>query len=224
MDQLAGRLTFVVGQYKLVAEDAGGSQTTANFNFTVVNSANKGFIRVSQTDPRYFEYDDSAYFPGLGYNLSSRAIDWINPESNSATFQVMADNGIELVRTWLSQWSVYGSAWSPWKSHNSAHQAQEPDARLRHDAAPPFNLVLGVDPPIARAESDIFLWLAHDETVFSDGRQWDFTPCMVMGWESPQIPLERNTDYRVRIRYKEQDLTGPKVAGQPFGFTVKTGG
>ncbi|MEJ2748203.1 MAG: DUF5060 domain-containing protein, partial [Anaerolineae bacterium] len=209
-------------QYKLVAEDAGGSQTTASFSFTVVNSANKGFIHVSDNDPRYFVYDDGSYFPGLGYNLNYRAVDWINPESNSATFQTLSDNGIQLIRTWLSQWSIYGSAWSPWKSHNPAHQTQEPDVRLRHDAVLPDSLSGAL--PVARAESDVFLWLSYDETVFSGDKQWNFTPCMVMGWESPQIPLERSTDYRVRVRYKEEGLTGPKVAGQPFGFTVKTGG
>ena len=213
-----------VWEYKLVAIDATGGSETPVDTFTVVSSQSGGFVQVSQTDPRYFEFDDGSYFPALGYNLSYRNVDWINPiQQNQDDFQMMSDNGIQLIRIWLSQWSIYGSTWSPWKSFNPAHQSQEPDARLRHDAAPPFNLT-AADPPIAVPESEVFLWLSHDETMFSDGWQWDFTPCMVIGWESPSLPVKQNTDYRIRVRYKEQNLIGPKVSGSPFGFTIKSGG
>lgn len=204
-------------QFKLIAQDGSGIYETEAFTFTVVPSAHKGFIRVSQADPRYFEFEDGTYFPGLGYNFD------IPVEED--TFRIMSENGIQLIRTWLpSQLSIFGSAWSPWSSFGAAPWPAEPNARLRHDAAPPFNLKPGVDPPIARPGSEVFLWLSHDETVSDDGKQWDFVPCVVWGWLTPQLPVKRDTDYRVRVRYKERDLVGPKVAGQPYGFAVKTGG
>jgi len=45
-------------QFKLRAQDSSGIYETEPQSFTVVSSNNKGFVRVSQTDSRYFEYDD----------------------------------------------------------------------------------------------------------------------------------------------------------------------
>ncbi|HEX7976158.1 MAG TPA: hypothetical protein VF498_17245, partial [Anaerolineales bacterium] len=42
-------------------------------------------------------------------------------------------------------------------------------------------------------------------------------------WKAPPA-VKRNTDYRVRIRYKTEDIQGPRQPGQPFGFVAKTGG
>ena len=204
-------------QVKLVAQDAGGTYETEPFSFNVAASDNQGFIQVSERDPRYFEYEDGTYFPALGYNLPIAG--------NLDAFPIMAENGIHFIRTYLpSQYGIFGSAWSPWRAIGAAPPSQEPDARLRHDSAPPFNLSPAEDEPIARPESEVFLWLSHDETVSDNGQQWNFVPCVMIGWESPLVPLKRDTDYRLRVRYKEQDLAGPKVEGQPFGFAVKEAG
>jgi hypothetical protein len=204
-------------QFKLTAQDASGLYETDTFSFAVAPSTNKGFIRVSQTDPRYFEFEDKTYFPALGYNFGIRA--------DEDSFRTMSENGIQLIRTWLpSQLSIFGSAWSSPVPYGAAPWPSEPSARLNYDAASPFNLTPGVNPPLARPDSEVFLWLSHNETVSEDGNQWDFVPCAVWGWQSPQLPVKPNVDYRIRVRYKEQALTGPKVAGQPYGFAVKVGG
>lgn len=213
-----------VWQYKIAVQDKDGHNETDASSFRVAASSNKGFIRVSERDRRYFEHNDGTYFPGLGYNLNYRRVDWINPTENQSSFQKLRENNIQLLRIWLSQWSIFGSAWSPWKSLNPAHQTQGDNSRLRHDAGPPFSLTPGVDSPIARQDSDVFLWLSHDETKNDKGQQRKLTPCMVLGWESPLLAVKPNTDYRMRVRYKEQGLIGPKVAGHPFGFTVKIAG
>jgi hypothetical protein len=57
-------------QFKLRAQDAGGTSETAPQGFTVVDSDHHGFVRVSARDPRYFEHDDGSYFLGLGYNMN----------------------------------------------------------------------------------------------------------------------------------------------------------
>ncbi len=55
-------------QFRLAAQDAGGIYQTEAYAFSVTPSENKGFIKVSRSDPRYFEYDNGTYFTGLGYN------------------------------------------------------------------------------------------------------------------------------------------------------------
>ena len=57
-------------QYKLTAQDASGKAESSIGHFTVISSQNPGFIKVSENDARYFEFDNGDYFPGLGYNLN----------------------------------------------------------------------------------------------------------------------------------------------------------
>ncbi len=203
-------------QYKLTLQDARGKFERAPTTFAVISSTDKGFIRVSKHDTRYFEFDNGSYFPALGYNLSVADL--------QASLPTLAANGIQFIRTWLpSQLSIFGAAWSPWRSYNPLHNGALPDARLRYDVAWPFQLKPGVDAPLARPASETFLWLSQNETTYADGKQWDFAPCMVLGWQTPPLPVKRNTNYRVRVRYRTHNLTGPKLAGSPFGFTVKLG-
>lgn len=203
-------------QYKVSMTDAGGAYETKSFSFTVAPSGSHGFVRVSQRDSRYFEFEDGAYFPALGFNLALPA--------EQASLPTLAENGIQLIRTWLpSQLSIFGAAWSPWRSYNPLHNGAVPDPRLRYAGVWPFNEQAGATPPLALPQSEVFLWLSHNETVYADGNQWDFSPCMLLGWQSPPVPVQRNTNYRVRVRYREHNLTGPKVADQPYGFTVKLG-
>ncbi|HFE66518.1 MAG TPA: hypothetical protein ENJ93_04565 [Chloroflexi bacterium] len=200
-------------QVKITAVDASGAAESDPIPFTVVPSANKGFLRVSPNDPRYFAFEDGAYFPGLGYNL--------DVPQNLDEFPVMAANGIQLIRTWIpANWSIFGSAWSPWRSIGPQPPQSEPNARLAHDnALPP-----GVQPPIAVPGSDLFLWLSYDESVNQRGIMANMVPCVTFGWDSGELAVKPNTEYRVRVRYREAGLAGPLVEGQPFGFTVKTGG
>jgi outer membrane protein assembly factor BamB len=188
-------------QYKIVVQDASGTAETASDSFTVSPSDDKGFIRVSQTDSRYFEFEDGTYFPALGYNMSFDRVGWVNPVlDNRKNFQIMSQNGIELVRIWLSQWSIYGSEWNPWNS---------PDPALHAQYLPHTGITLdGVAPG-----SEALMQLTADQS-----------PCMFTGSWKATPAVKRNTNYRIRIRYKTAGITGPRVAGQPFGFVAKTGG
>ncbi len=210
-------------QFRITVRDSSGFRESPAFEFQVIDSDRNGFVRVSRNDPRYFEFSGGRYFPSLGHNLNARQVDWINPASNEETFKTLHANGLQLVRTWISQWSIFGSAWGKWFSHNRAHRTQEPQMGLIHELDE--NLVSNypdVSPPAA--PGDVFMWLNHDETVFADGNQWNFTPCRVLGWESARVPLKRNRTYRVRVRYRVEGLKGPRTAGKPFGFVVKEGG
>jgi hypothetical protein len=81
-------------QFKLLAQDKSGSMETSPHSFGVGASSNAGFIRVSRRDPRYFEFDNGRYFPGLGYNMNANSISWVNPVlDNQANFRKMWENG-----------------------------------------------------------------------------------------------------------------------------------
>src|SRR3990172_1223616 len=108
--------------YQINVQDGSGTVQSVSQNFSVTGSSNHGFVRVAQNDPRYFEYDDGTYFPSLLYNMNFNHISWDNPVgdvtttgSNSYNFKKMGENGIQLVRLWLSEWALFGSKWNPWR-------------------------------------------------------------------------------------------------------------
>jgi len=188
-------------QVKLTAQDTGGMVETQPVTFTVAPSASNGFIRVSQADPRYFEFDDGTYFPGLGYNMNYNQIDWINPRlGNESNFQTMSENGIQLVRLWLSQWAIYGPSWNPWNAIDSnLHGQYIPNAALSFEQAYPGS-----------------------ELSMKVSATWN--RCMFIGAWKAKPAVKPNTNYRVRIRYKTTGISGPRVSGKPYGFVAKTGG
>jgi hypothetical protein len=187
-------------QFKLVAQDASGATETVPYTFTVRPSANKGFLRVSQRDPRYFEFEDGTYFPALGYNMNFNKVSWNNPVlGNEKNFAAMAENGIQLIRLWLSQWGIYGPSWNPWNSIIPEH----------HSRYIPY---LGVTFREAYGSSEVSMRVAEDAN-----------PCMFIGFMKATPAVKQDTTYRVRIRYKTEDIAGPRLSGKPYGFVAKTG-
>ena len=49
-------------QYKVRAQDAAGTAESAIQQFSVIDSSRKGFVRISATDPRFFEFSDGTPF------------------------------------------------------------------------------------------------------------------------------------------------------------------
>ncbi|MGW8318267.1 MAG: hypothetical protein ACWGPS_03400, partial [Candidatus Promineifilaceae bacterium] len=188
-------------QFRLIARDSTGVSETAPQSFTVTLDDRKGFIRVSQADPRYFAFDDGSYFAGLGYNMNYDHVSWYNPvEDNEPQFQLMDTNGIQLVRIWLSQWGIYGPSWNPWNSIDPT----------QHGAYVPFE---GLSFEEAYGQNDLSMKVDAQEN-----------PCMFIGAWKSRPAVKRNTDYRVRIRFKTTNVTGPRVVGYPYGLVAKTGG
>jgi hypothetical protein len=190
-------------QYKLTAQDASGFTESSPIRFNVIESSNPGFIQVSKTDPRYFEFENGQYFTGLGYNLNYNQVDWVNPIlENQEKFQIMSENEIQLVRIWLSQWSIFSSAWNPWNS---------PDPSIHSGYIPGTGL--NVDETYYQNELSMVLRWETD---------W-FSPCMFIGVWNARPAIKPHSDYRVSVRYKAKELAGPRHPNQPYGFAVKTG-
>jgi len=194
-------------QYRLVARDASGESESAAESFTVAPSTSHGFVRVSQNDPRYFAYQDGSYFPALGYNMNFDELSWNNPVTdNRQTLQIMGQNGIQLVRLWLSQWSIFGSQDNPWRSpvrgsdYDSLYTAQSGSVYPGSDTS------MGL-----QWSTDLSVWPGN--------------PCMFLGWMKDSPAVKPDTSYHISIRYRiPQDLAGPAIAGQPYGLVAKFGG
>ena len=89
----------VVGtwQYKLRATDAGGTAESAIHQFSCINSSRKGFVSVSPTDTRFFEFSDGTPFVTPLINVEEGS-----PFNSLAgirqNIQKMGQNGIRFVR------------------------------------------------------------------------------------------------------------------------------
>lgn len=210
-------------QFRLRMQDGSGTNTSQAFSFTAVtNPANRGFLRVSPADFRYFEYQDGTYFPALGHNTTS-SLTAINPSSNAPLVTAWGNNGIRLLRFWISTWGAFGSSWSQWTNSSDLATANEPQQGIHPPTTGGLALYAGLTAPSIPDGGDLFVWLNGDEQVFQPaGIQFRYEPCRILGHENAPVPLKRDTYYRLRVRYQEHLLEGPRVAGQGFGFAVKT--
>ncbi len=86
-----------VWQYRVRAVDAGGTAISPTRQFTCVASTRKGFIRVSPTDSRFFEFADGTPFTAPLINVEEG-----NPFNSLVrmrqNLQKMGENGIRFVR------------------------------------------------------------------------------------------------------------------------------
>lgn len=187
-------------QYRLVAQDAQGTTETAAEAFAVVPSDAKGFVRVSQDDPRYFETDNGDYFAGLGYNSSFALPSWTNPVvENQPEFEQMSQNNLQLLRVWISAWGIYGSAWNPWNAQRDGlHSTYIPYTGTTFEEALP--------------QSEVSMRL---DTYWNE--------CMFIGMWKARPAVKQDARYRVRIRYKTGRIDGPRISGEPYGLVAKTG-
>lgn len=192
-------------QYRLRATDAGGTVLSPVQPFSVSLSDNKGFIRVSQNDPRYFEYEDGTYFPGLGYNFRPNTGDI---EANRNHFEILSQNGLQLNRMWLSSWSIFGSAWNPWNAMPQDYDGYLPRTGLEAYQGD-FRLKM-----VYRASNP------NQPSCTDNCSYWKAT--RFLGWMSPQASVKPNTDYRIKIRYQAQNISGPRNGQYPdYGLVLK---
>ena len=190
-------------QYKIYAEDASGYTESTIQSFRVSSSSNPGFIQVSSNDPRYFEFSNGDFFPGLGYNLTNNQIDQANPaRSSQSYFQKTSQNGIHFYRFWLSAWGVYTSAWNPWHSITPA---------------PADGYI-----PFTGLAFEGFDFNGDGETSMVISNRTN--PCMFIGWLTPSPAIKPETNYRIRIRYQTYDFEGPRLSDLPYGLVAKMGG
>ncbi|NLE45689.1 MAG: DUF11 domain-containing protein [Chloroflexi bacterium] len=184
-------------RYRIRANDASGTSyypPTGDLSFIVVPSDSRGFLRVSEADPRYFEFSDGTPFIGVGHGASvdfqGRTYD---AESQFAVYQA---NRANFFRIWMSGSSITGAAWAPWASHHLGSEGYLPPTSLSADQA------------YGGGDFSMKLWAGN--------------PCMFQGYTA-EIPVMPNTTYQIQARVKTVGVTGPATAGQPHGFVIKLG-
>jgi hypothetical protein len=139
----------------------------------------------------------------LGYNLAFNGINWASPTlGNEPNFQTMSENGIQFVRTWLTSAGIFAAAWNPWRSI----------APVPGEGYVPFSGLSSQDPNSAAGSETSMIVNAR------------FNPCMFIGWLSPPPAVKANTNYRVRLRYRTENIAGPRYEGSYYGLVVKIGG
>jgi hypothetical protein len=166
-------------RYSLTAKDRAGTSHWGPAEFEATPSRNPGFVRVSRSDPRFFEFDDGSYFFPIGHNIRSpfdvrtdQQFPWKQrwPEGSSAYmryFRDMSRNGENFVEIWSAAWSL-GLEWSPISpgyhgvGQYNLRNAWEMDQVL--DAADRFGLYLNV--------------VVHNHGKFSTyvDEEWDDNP------------------------------------------------
>jgi uncharacterized repeat protein (TIGR01451 family) len=184
-------------RYRIRATDAGGTTyypETGDLSFAVVPSDKHGFLRVSETDPRYFEFSDGTPFIGVGHgsDVESQARTY-DADTQFAVYQA---NRANFFRIWLSGSSITGAAWAPWSSHHLGSEGYLPPTSLSVEES--------------YSDGDFSMKL------------WGGNPCMFQGYAA-EIPVLPNTTYQVQARVKTVGVTGPATAGQPYGFAIKLG-
>jgi hypothetical protein len=167
-------------QYRIRATDASGTVETTPQSFTVTPSSSRGFVRVSQTDPRYFEFSDGTPFIGVGHN---EGFDPLRLTSETdQKFQGFATNRANFFRIWMSGSSIVGSAWAPWRSHHLPGEGGYlPATSLTSEegyGGQPFSLRLSTD-----------------------------NPCMFQG-HMGNVAVEPNRTYQLMVRLKAVGLGG----------------
>ena len=189
--------------YKIVAIDRGGSAESPLHGFTVTASDNKGFVRVSKADPRYFEFDDGSPFHAMGLNLP----DFLGrPSAGGApAYARLSAAGVNLVRVWAS--SVYGSAWNGWIGGRNQYRGYLPVTGL----VPFRDAVTG--------RSTLAMKLDYE----AGGDTGWFDACrMQLWWEDQAESVKPDTRYRLRVEYFGEGISGPRNPAFPnYGIVTK---
>lgn len=195
-------------QYKLLVRDASGIKVSWPVAFEVVDSGNQGFIRVSETDGRYFEYDDGDIFYPLGFQGIGRfTIDALSDpiETNEPAYKTYNRNGINFVRVWIS--GMYGSAWPEWIGGRNIYDGYLPRAGIT-----PF-----YDPVRDR------LTMTQRIDYEPEGDTGYYDACRFQFWNNPEA-IKTYTTYRLRIKYWGEGISGPREPNhQNFGLIGAVG-
>jgi hypothetical protein len=183
-------------------QEVGTYQVTINAtDSSGTSSTNAGSFTATAATKKGFikvSQDDSRYFEFSNGDLFY-PIGPANLDSNNS-YAGYKDNGPNLERPWMGGLGVYSTNWARWKSSGENLGNEGIMTRLNwQEKLPGHDLSYELFYPTG----DRF-WIG---TWLDDA----FGPRVVSGKK-----------YSVKFVYKTANLAGPRVAGQPFGLTVKT--
>lgn len=85
----------------LYVQDASGEVTVPIGSFSAVAPVKKGFIQISQNDPRYFEFTNRDLFFPTG-------------PAGGPDYSIYKDTGVNLERPWMAGQAAYSTNWARW--------------------------------------------------------------------------------------------------------------
>jgi hypothetical protein len=122
-------------EYRLRVTDAAGTGYYPDLNqpalqFSVGGQSTnpytrQGFLHVSASDARYFEFQDGTPFIGAGFNTSFHSV-----QEATTKMSAYEQNKINFIRVWLSGASINGSHWTSWASHHIPFDGYLPGVSL----------------------------------------------------------------------------------------------
>ena len=193
------------GTYKVSirVKDKNQDVTTYIGQFTALTPIRKGFIGVSKSDPRYFEFSNGElYFPiGPAWydNKSS------NPNASFGYFQYIG-TGLNYERIWLAGIGAYSTNFARWISSAERMGNEGYMTLFAYDNGTGEKV-----PTYGELSYPLF---------YPDGFRFWLT---TWGNEMLGPRLKAGQKYRVEIVYKTSNISGPRVSGYPYGFVVKAG-
>jgi PKD repeat protein len=90
-------------QVEIFAQDASGTVRIPVEGFKAIPSNSKGFVQVSEQDPRYFEYSNGELF-------------WPMGPANGSDYQSYKGTGLNLERPWMAGMGAYSTNFARWIS------------------------------------------------------------------------------------------------------------
>ena len=172
--------------YQIEITDASGTTTVTgpNLAFNVIystNSNNHGFIRVSQSDPRYFEFSDGTPFIGVGPGPIIGDLNYTDSQ-----IAMIGNGGANFTRMWMSGMNVAGSSWAPWTG-GIPYDGNFPGSGLTTD----------------EEYGDGIYSLS-----LTGGTNQTGVACSFYGFTGINASVKQNTNYRIFIRLKSVGVTG----------------
>jgi hypothetical protein len=160
-----------------------------------VSPLNHGPVRVSTADSRYFEFADGTVFLGPGHGIGTGWEAYSYEMVDSLT-QIGPDNQ-DFFRWWISG-ALWGSAWTPWASRTLSYDGYIPPTGLGLEAA----------------YGDGIAALRLDAA----------NPIAFQGFMSGLPAVIPGRTYRMRVRWRTENVTGPANPARPYGVCVRWGG
>jgi len=183
-------------QMKLEARDDGGFTEFLCPDISVSGNPEKsGFIKASQNDNRYFEFDDGTLFNPMGHGIGVSN----NIISLNEKIAAFAENGINFSRTWLMAESPFSDAWSSWATHhNMSNNGYMP---------PPLYSIN------QHYKNGDYTWRIAAPAIDNLN-----TPAIFRGFWDQSTVVKPSTTYRLSARVKTINISGNG------GLVMKTGG
>jgi len=180
---------------RIIARDAAGETTVTGPVITVVpDSLNKGYIKVSSDDNRYFEYDNGKPFVAMGHGTSVSG-----PDQSDEEISKWKNNQVNFGRFWLSSVSPFSDSWSSWATHHPM---------TNNGYMPPPLLTLN-----QKYRNGDFSYRIASPAIDNVN-----TPAIFRGFWDGKTFVEPQKQYRIIARVKTINVEGNG------GLVIKTGG